>query len=90
MLSCILAKVYDSAELETFRADVTEGNAKLERLQEKMQELAAQKQDANKAIEEGRRLIHIQKNSTRAELFKLKGCCGKYVHLLRSNGFVRR
>lgn len=67
------ANVYDSAELEAFRADVAEGNAKLERLQEKMQELAVQKQDANHAIEEAQRLIHIQKNSTRAEVFRLKG-----------------
>ena len=87
----MLANVYDSAELETFRADVAEGNAKLERLQEKMQELAAQKQDANNAIEEAQRLIHIQRNSTRAELFKLKGLLwNTCAHLLEPNDFVRR
>jgi len=62
-----------SAELEAFRADVAEGNAKLERLEEKLQELDLQKREATGAIEKAQRLLHIQKNSTRAEVFRLKG-----------------
>jgi Knl1 RWD C-terminal domain len=62
-----------SAELEAFRADLAEGSAKLERLEEKLQELNLQKQEATSAIDEAQRLIHIQKNSTRAEVFRLKG-----------------
>lgn len=62
-----------SAELEAFHADVAEGNAKLERLEEKLQELSAEKQEASTVIEEAERLIHIQKNSTNAEVFRLKG-----------------
>jgi chromosome segregation ATPase len=62
-----------SAELEAFRADVAEGNAKFERLEEKLQELNLQKQEATSAIDQAQRLIHIQKNSTRAEVFRLKG-----------------
>lgn len=59
--------------MEAFRADVAEGNAKLDRLKDKLQELALQKQEANGAIEEAQRAIHVQKNSTRAEVFRLKG-----------------
>jgi len=61
-----------NAELEAFRADVAEGNAKLERLEEKLQELNLHKQEATSAIDQAQRLIHIQKNSTRAEVFRLK------------------
>jgi hypothetical protein len=62
-----------SAELEAFRADVAEGNAKLERLEAKLQELDLHKQEATSAVDKAQRLIHIQKNSTRAEVFRLKG-----------------
>jgi predicted nucleic acid-binding Zn-ribbon protein len=62
-----------SAELEAFRADVAESNAKLERLEEKLQELEVQKQEASSAIDKAQRLIHVQKNSTHAEVFRLKG-----------------
>lgn len=57
-----------------------EGNAKLGRLQDKLNELSSEKQEATVAIEQAERLIHIQKNSTNAEVFKLKGtsCDGVY------------
>lgn len=72
-LTAILFCPVCSAELEAFRADVAEGNAKLERLEEKLQELDLQKQEATAAIEKAQRLLHIQKNSTRAEVFRLRG-----------------
>lgn len=58
--------------LEAFRADVAETQAKHDRLQEKLDEIEAEKKEAMKAIEESKRLIDIQNNSTEAEAFKLK------------------
>ncbi|KAG6329815.1 hypothetical protein ID866_9275, partial [Astraeus odoratus] len=58
-----------SAELDTYRRDVEETKGKLNRLQEKLNEVEAQKNDAASAIEGAERLIHVQKNSTRAEVF---------------------
>ncbi|KAF7978879.1 hypothetical protein HWV62_44371 [Athelia sp. TMB] len=60
------------AQLEAFEADVVEGNAKLERLKEKLSELDAEKQETLVAIDRAERLVHIQKNSTNAEVFRLK------------------
>ena len=62
-----------SAELETYRRDVEEARGKLERLQEKLEEVQIQKTDVSSAIERTERLIHVQKNSTRAEVFRLRG-----------------
>ncbi|TDL28754.1 hypothetical protein BD410DRAFT_781291, partial [Rickenella mellea] len=61
-----------NSTLEDFRAEVTEGQAKLERLTEKLAELDLQKRENVEAIEEARRMIHVHKNSTRAEVFRLK------------------
>ncbi|KAH7927412.1 hypothetical protein BV22DRAFT_1061133 [Leucogyrophana mollusca] len=61
-----------NAELEVFRGDLDEGRAKLDRLREKLDETEAQKQEAVAAIQAAERLIHIQKNSTRAEVFRLQ------------------
>ncbi|TFY83040.1 hypothetical protein EWM64_g970 [Hericium alpestre] len=60
------------ATLEAYRADVSETNAKLERLQEKLDEIDTQKKEANSVIQESQRHIHIQKSSTRAEVFRLR------------------
>ncbi|KZP12027.1 hypothetical protein FIBSPDRAFT_755571 [Athelia psychrophila] len=60
------------AQLEAFQGEVDDGNAKLGRLQEKLDELASEKQEATAAIERAERLIHIQKNSTNADVFRLK------------------
>jgi hypothetical protein len=43
--------------------DVTEGNVKLECLEEKLQELNLQKQEATSVIDQAQWLIHIQKNT---------------------------
>ncbi|KAI0639064.1 Spc7 kinetochore protein-domain-containing protein [Trametes polyzona] len=61
-----------STEIEAFRADVSEAKAKLERLDEKLAEINAQKEEATAAISEAKHVIHIQKESTSAEIFRLK------------------
>ncbi|RPD81656.1 hypothetical protein L226DRAFT_555808 [Lentinus tigrinus ALCF2SS1-7] len=61
-----------SNEIEAFRADVSEAKAKLERLDEKFAEIGSQKEEATTAINQARRIIHIQKESTSAEVFRLK------------------
>ncbi|KAI0651524.1 Spc7 kinetochore protein-domain-containing protein [Trametes meyenii] len=61
-----------STEIEAFRADVSEAKAKLERLDEKLAEVEAQKEEATSAISKAKHVIHIQKESTSAEVFRLK------------------
>ncbi|KAL7285776.1 hypothetical protein ACG7TL_000885 [Trametes sanguinea] len=61
-----------STEIEAFRADVSEAKAKLERLDEKLAEIEAQKQEATTAIAQAKHVIHIQKESTSSEVFRLK------------------
>ncbi|KAI0067956.1 hypothetical protein BV25DRAFT_895566 [Artomyces pyxidatus] len=58
--------------LDAFRADVGETHAKLEHLQEKLRDIDAEKAEAVAAIQESQRLIDIQKNSTQAEVFRLR------------------
>lgn len=62
-----------SAELDTFHADVEEAKAKLDRFQEKLSEIESQKKEVTTVVEDAERRIHMQKNSTRAEIFQLKG-----------------
>ena len=59
--------------MEVYRTDIAESNAKRERLDDKLQELEAQKQENVEAIEIAERKITLNKNSTRAEVFRLKG-----------------
>ncbi|EIW64941.1 uncharacterized protein TRAVEDRAFT_68623 [Trametes versicolor FP-101664 SS1] len=61
-----------STEIEAFRADVSEAKAKLDRLDEKLVEIDAQKAEATSAIAEAKHIIHIQKESTSVEVFRLK------------------
>ncbi|TBU34906.1 Spc7 kinetochore protein-domain-containing protein [Dichomitus squalens] len=61
-----------SNEIEAFKADVSEAKAKLERLDEKLGEIESQKKEANTAINQARHIVHIQKESTSAEVFRLK------------------
>ncbi|KAG1757257.1 Spc7 kinetochore protein-domain-containing protein [Suillus lakei] len=61
-----------SIALEAFRADVDEGKAKLDRLQEKLEEIEAQKLETANAIQVAERQVQVQKNSTHAEVFRLK------------------
>ena len=62
-----------SAELDTFDADVKEAKTKLDRLHEKLSEVESQKKEVTAVVQDAERRIHMQKTSTRAEIFKLKG-----------------
>ncbi|KAJ7293774.1 Spc7 kinetochore protein-domain-containing protein [Mycena rebaudengoi] len=57
--------------VEAYQAEVAESNAQLEWLQERLQELDLEKRQARTAIADANRILHIQKNSTHAELFRL-------------------
>jgi ATP/maltotriose-dependent transcriptional regulator MalT len=59
--------------LEAFRGDVDEGKAKLNRLQEKLDQIEAHKLETTDAIQVAERQVQVQKNSTHAEVFRLKG-----------------
>lgn len=65
--------VQKSALLDGYRTDIAEGTAKVERLQEKLQELESQKTENEQVISDADRKITLHKNSTRAEVFRLKG-----------------
>ncbi|KAL5495664.1 hypothetical protein ACEPAI_1127 [Sanghuangporus weigelae] len=58
--------------LEVYKTDVTEGTAKIERLEGKLEELEAQRSENVQAIETAERRIVLNKTSTRAEVFRLK------------------
>ncbi|EJD04390.1 uncharacterized protein FOMMEDRAFT_155520 [Fomitiporia mediterranea MF3/22] len=58
--------------LEVYKTDVTEGSAKIERLEGKLEELEAQRLENVQAIEAAERRISYNKSSTRAEVFRLK------------------
>ena len=59
--------------LEAFRGDVDEGKAKLDRLQEKLNQIQAHKLETTDAIQVVERQVQVQKNSTHTEVFRLKG-----------------
>ncbi|KAG8220070.1 Spc7 kinetochore protein-domain-containing protein [Butyriboletus roseoflavus] len=61
-----------SAELDTFHADVKEATTKLDRLEEKLNEVESQKKEVTSVVEDAERRIQMQKNSTRAEIFHLR------------------
>ena len=57
-----------NVELETYRRNVKEARGKLEEAQ-------IQKTDVSSAIERTEWPIHVQNNSTGAEVFRLRGKC---------------
>ncbi|KAG5651555.1 hypothetical protein H0H81_008233 [Sphagnurus paluster] len=59
-------------EVEALQAEVAESKAKLLALQERLEETNSQKQEAKIAIADAQSVLHIQKNGTRAEVFRLK------------------
>ncbi|KAJ6574650.1 Spc7 kinetochore protein-domain-containing protein [Mycena capillaripes] len=61
-----------NVEVEALQAEVAESNAQLQWLQERLEELELEKRQAKTAIADANRILHIQKNSTHAELFRLK------------------
>ena len=62
-----------SIEVETLRAEAAEGKAQVVWLQERRSEDDAQKRAAVSFIEDASRLLQVQQNSTRSEVFRLKG-----------------
>ncbi|KAI6022339.1 Spc7 kinetochore protein-domain-containing protein [Pisolithus microcarpus] len=60
-------------ELDNYRREVEEAKAKLERIEEKLKEVQIEKNEVSASIEKTERLINVQKNSTHAEVFRLKG-----------------
>lgn len=62
-----------SAALDEFRAEVSEANAKLERLEDKLRDLEIEQSETKASMEASQRTLHIQTNSTQAEALRLKG-----------------
>jgi kinetochore protein Spc7/SPC105 len=62
-----------SLEVEALRAEISERSSQIQWLQERLIETETQKQEAIAAIAQASRMLHIQKHSTIAEVFKLKG-----------------
>lgn len=65
--------LFASETLEFYRGQLAESNAKLETLTEKLSDVESQKRENTQAIEEAERRIHMHKNNTRVEVFRLKG-----------------
>lgn len=70
-----MAKLCRSTEIQAFRANVSEAEAKLQRLKEKDAEIEAEKQELTTAIAQAQRIIHINTESTSSEVFRLKSKC---------------
>ncbi|KAI5992545.1 Spc7 kinetochore protein-domain-containing protein [Pisolithus marmoratus] len=62
-----------ATELDNYRREVEEAKAKLSRIEEKLKEVQTEKNEVSASIEKTERLINVQKNSTHAEVFRLKG-----------------
>jgi hypothetical protein len=60
-------------EVESLKSEVAERTSQLQWLQEKIGETEFQKKEATEAIAQANRTLQIQKNSTSAEVFRLKG-----------------
>jgi hypothetical protein len=64
---------YSSIEIEALKAELSEGKDQLRWLQERAQELDAEKREAKNTIAIAEQTLHRKKNSTRSEIFRLKG-----------------
>jgi kinetochore protein Spc7/SPC105 len=71
--------------VEALKAELLDGESQLKYLQEKLEDLNLQKLEATTAINEGRRIMDIEKNSTTAEIFKLKGKFAAFHFVLLTN-----
>lgn len=60
-------------EIQAFKANVSEAEAKLKRLNEKLIEIDAQKLENTIAISQAEHMIHIRTESTSSEVLRLKG-----------------
>ena len=65
-----------SIEVEALKAEIVEGDDQHIWLQQCLEEAEVDKQETLAAIATAERLLHIQKNSTRPEVFRLKGKFG--------------
>jgi kinetochore protein Spc7/SPC105 len=59
--------------VEALKAELSEGESQLKYMQDKLEDLTLQKREATMVIDEARRIMDIEKNSTTTEIFKLKG-----------------
>ena len=78
MRTCSLSWFHESdlitsVELQAFKANVSEADAKLKKLGEKMSEIEVQKQENEAAIAHAEQIIRIQTESTSSEVVRLKG-----------------
>ena len=62
-----------SIEIEALKAELSEGKDQLRWLQDRAEELDAQKREAKNSIAIAEQILHRKKNSTRSEIFRLKG-----------------
>jgi kinetochore protein Spc7/SPC105 len=62
-----------SVEVDSLKNELKEGHEQLKWLEERLEELESQKREATDAIGEADRFLQIQKNSTHAEVLRLKG-----------------
>lgn len=62
-----------SIEIEALKAELSEGKDQLRWLQERAEELDAQKREAKNSIAFVEQTHHRKKNSTRSDIFRLKG-----------------
>ncbi|KAJ3875841.1 Spc7 kinetochore protein-domain-containing protein [Lentinula edodes] len=61
-----------NVEVESLRAEVKEANDQLHWLEERLENVVLQKQEATSAIAEANRRLHIQTNSTGVEVIRLR------------------
>ncbi|KAE9409333.1 hypothetical protein BT96DRAFT_589066 [Gymnopus androsaceus JB14] len=61
-----------NVEVESLRAEVKEADDQLHWLEERLENIAEQKREATAGIAEANRALHLQTNSTGAEVFRLK------------------
>ncbi|KAJ3890201.1 Spc7 kinetochore protein-domain-containing protein [Lentinula edodes] len=61
-----------NVEVESLRAEVKEANDQLQWLEERLENVVLQKQEATSAIAEANRRLHIQTNSTGVEVIRLR------------------
>ncbi|EEB89645.1 hypothetical protein MPER_12236 [Moniliophthora perniciosa FA553] len=61
-----------SVEVDSLKNELKEGNDQLKWLEERLEELESQKREATSAIADADRFLQIQKNSTHAEVLRLR------------------
>lgn len=90
-MSCVSTQCLtflNSTEIQGFRANVSEAQAKLDRLSEKEAEIEAQKRDLQGAIDDAQHIVQIQTEGTASEVLRLKSIYYPYVLLGFSNSLI--